>query len=221
MAVAQAEGLGGRMVVGSHHLALAEVVAAAVASQLAHFLGEDLLVAGLIEGAVEAVAQGIGGAVVADVLGVFAALDPVLRDSQFAAEFGGCALGDDAATQGGVDRAALGGLALASARAGGGAFQDRFDEGAAGALVLHGGFGKVQLQEAHGALDVHADGAGVDVRRRDQGAADGGAVAAVSIGVEHELGDARGGARVDGLAQADFVEGLADRLGTDHGDRRA
>ena len=79
--------------------------------------------------------------------------------------------------------------------------------------------GRIDLQQAHRALDVDADRARIDVRRRNQHAADRRAVAAVRIGIEHQVGHARREPRVDRLLQAEFVERAANRLGADHGDR--
>ena len=79
--------------------------------------------------------------------------------------------------------------------------------------------GRFELQQAHRALDVDADRARIDVRRRDQHAADRRTVAAVGVGIQHQIGHARREPRVDRLLQAQFVERAANRLGADDGDR--
>ncbi len=53
--------------------------------------------------------------------------------------------------------------ALAAAGAGGDAFEDGVDEVAADDGVVDLALGDVHLKEGHGAFDVDADGAGVDV----------------------------------------------------------
>ena len=57
------------------------------------------------------------------------------------------------------------------------------------------------------------------MRRRDHHAADGSAVSGVRIGVEDQVGDAGSHARVHRLLEAGLVEVVADRIGSDHGDR--
>ena len=77
---------------------------------------------------------------------------------------------------------------------------------------------QIELQQAHRAFDIHADRAGINVRRRDQHAADRRAVAAVRVGIEHQIGDARRAPRIDRLLEAHFVERAADRFRADDGD---
>jgi hypothetical protein len=117
-----------------------------------------------------------------------------------------------------VATAALGRRTLALARTGGRARDDGVDQRAADLAVAHFLAGNVELQQAHAALDVHADGAGVDVRGRDQHAAHRRAVADVRVGVQDKIGDAGRTARVQRLLQAAGVEAVADRARADHGD---
>lgn len=109
-------------------------------------------------------------------------------------------------------------MARAAAGAGGRAFEDCIDEGAAGFLVAHGIFGQIELEEAHAALDVNADGAGIDVRRRDEDAADGRAVTGVGVGVEDDVGNTGSAVGVERLLDAEVIEGGADCFGADDGD---
>ena len=80
---------------------------------------------------------------------------------------------------------------------------------------------QVELQQAHRAFDVHADRAGINVRRRNQHATDRRAVAAVGVGIEHEIGHAGRGAGVDRLLEAHVIERVANGVRADDGDRFA
>ena len=56
------------------------------------------------------------------------------------------------------------------------------------------------------------------MRRRNENAADRRSVAAMSIRVENEVGNAGGAAGVERLLDAEVVEGVADLFGGDDGD---
>ena len=189
MAIAQAEGvdhggIGGR--VHADDFALAEVIAAAVAAEPGDFFGE---VAQRSVGEVfrQAVAQRVGRAVVAGVEAVFAAGDPLFRHAERGADFGRGTFGDGLGADIDRDATALFHRALAAAGAGRQALADGFDQRSANFLIRHGVGRQIELQQAHGALDVHAYGAGIDVRWRHQHATHGRAIADVGIGIQHNL----------------------------------
>ena len=89
-----------------HGFTLAEVVPAAVAAELRHLFVELRKRAARDE-PVHPGTQGVGGAVVADVRGVFAPRGPLGRDAQGLADFDGGSFGHHAATQFGRDTARL------------------------------------------------------------------------------------------------------------------
>ena len=222
VAVLEAEGVGDFFHAGldGDDFGFAEVVAAAVGAELCDFFGEvrqpppDVVV----EEGVEAAGEGVGVVFGAEVEGVFAAGGPFVGDAEgFAVFLGGAVDGDLFALFGG-DAAGFFDGALAAAGAGGDAFEDGVDDVAADFGVVDFARGDVELEEGHGAFDVDADGAGVDVGGGDEDAADGRAVAAVGIGVEDEVGDAGGAAGVEGLGDAEVVEGVAEFFGGDDGD---
>ncbi len=195
VAIAEAEDVGGGAcgwsVDDASDFAFAEVVSAAVGAELADFVGEVFDALGG-EDEVEAVLEGVVGPVVGAVGGVLAAGGPFGRDAEGLADAFGGAFGDGEGAGFAIDVACTFDGALAAACAGGGAGDDGFDEGAAGFFVGDDVLGDVELEEGHGAFDVHADGAGVDVGWGDHDAADGCAVSGVAIGVENEVGDAGG-----------------------------
>lgn len=108
MAIAKAEAIGGAADGGTvgetGDFAFSEVISAAVGAELLDFLGE-VLDASFGEDAVEADFEGIGGAVVAGVTGVFAAFDPVLGDAEGVADFRCGTFGDDACAEVAIDGA--------------------------------------------------------------------------------------------------------------------
>ena len=219
VAVLKAEGFGDGFLAGEDGdgFGFAEVVAAAVGAELGDFVGEvgeDIVV----KEQVEAQGECVGGAVVAGVVGVFAAGGPFGRDAEGFADFLGSAVDGERFAGVGGDAAGFFDGALAAAGAGGDAFEDGVDDVAAELDVIERVGGDVHLEEGHGAFDIDADGAGVDVGRRDEDAADGCAVAAVGVGVEDEGVDAGGFAGVEGLGDAEVVEGGADFFGADDGD---
>ena len=134
------------------------------------------------------------------------------------ADLGRRAFRRHAAAQLGRDAARLARGTLPAPGPGGGAFADCFDEGAADGAFRHRVGGQIEGQQAHGALDVHPDRAGIDVGGRHHHAADGRAVARVGVRVEDEVRHARRAARVEGLFQAARVEALADGVRADDGD---
>ena len=220
-AIAQAEHLGSaaRTVVvrDLHDLALAKVVAAPVGAELADLVLEAGEPARRDE-EVQARGEVVLLMVVAEVKGVFTVPRPRGRDAEGLAHAGGSALDHHAAAEFGVHVAALLHGTLAAARAGGRALDDGVDERAADGFVHHGVCRQVELEQAHGALDVHAHGAGIHVRRRHEHAPNGRAVAGVRVRVEHEVGHARRAARVERLLQAARIEGIADGRRADDGD---
>jgi hypothetical protein len=117
-----------------------------------------------------------------------------------------------------LDKPRLRHVPLTLAGAGRRPFADGVDQRAAcrpvGDLVGR----QVELQQAHRTFDVDADRAGVDVRRRDEDAADRRTVAEVAVRVEDQVGDARREPRVDRLLEAGVIERVADGRRADEGD---
>ncbi len=219
--VPQAEDLGGAAhfgVVGElHDLALTEVVSATVGAELGHFVfkaGEA------VEGThfVEALVERGDISIVAEVGAVFATLRPLGRDAEGFAHAAARAFGANLHAEIGGDAAGLFRLALTAARASRRALDDGVDEATADGFVDDFIGGDVHLEQRHGAFDVHADGSWINVRRRDHHAAHRRSVTAVRIGIEHEIGHARRGARVERLLNAGWVKAGTDRFRPDDGD---
>ena len=80
--------------------------------------------------------------------------------------------------------------ALIATRASGRAFENCINERAANGFVRYLIGRQLELQEAQRAFDVHADRAGIDVRRRCENATDRRTVAHVRVRIEHEIGHA-------------------------------
>ena len=194
------------------------MVSAAVGAELRDLLGELRQGIGGQQ-AVDPIGQGIVRFVVSGVEGVFAPRGPVGRNAQRLAHGRRSAFDHDLTAERGVDPARFRHVSLSHARPGRSAIADGVDQRPASRPLLDRIGRQVQLQQAHRALDVHADRAGIDVRRRDHHAADRRPVADVGVGVEHHVGHARRQPRMDGLPKRLVVERRADRLGADHGDR--
>ena len=156
-----------------------------------------------------------------DVKAVLAAAGPFEGDAERLANFGARPLSNDLHSRFAADHAALGSERWPAARAGGQTLADRRDQGAANLPIRDRISGNVHLQKAHRAFDVHANRAGINMRRRDHDATDGRAVAGMGVGVEHQIGHAGREAGVDRLLNAHGVKTGADGIGADHGDRRA
>ena len=75
--------------------------------------------------------------------------------------------------------------------------------------------GQIQLQKAHGAFDIHAYRAGINVRGRDQHATDRRSVTSMAIGIEHQISYPRRTAGIDGLLQTGGVKPGSNRFGAD------
>ncbi len=163
--------------------------------------------------------EGVARVVVTDVVRVFAAQRPLGRDAKRSTDLGRRPFNERGLTDGVVHEASFLRVPVATARTSRRAVADGVDEGPTNRLVEHGVGRQIELQQAHRTLDVDADGAGVDVRGGDHHAAHGGAVAAVGVGIEDEIGHAGGEPRVDRLLQAHVVKRAADGLGADDGDR--
>ena len=222
MTVAQPERRSRRRWVGAeaHHLALAEVIAAAVGAELGDLVGEGGEAAALAQ-LRQACRQGVRRAVVAEVMPVLAARPPCRGDAESGADPARGALGHHRFAQLRADGARLRDVALAAAGAGRDPPGDLVDQRAAHPLRSDRRGRQVELQQAHRALDVHADRPGVDVGGRGEDAADRSAEAAVRVRVERHLGDPGSAADVDRLLQADLVEAAPDGRGADHLDRLA
>ena len=74
------------------------------------------------------------------------------------------------------------------------------------------------MQEAHRAFDVHADRAGIDVRRRCENATDRRAIASVRVRIEHEIGHVGSTASIECLLKARRIKAGANRVRADDGD---
>ncbi len=185
VAVAEAERLGdraqARIAADARDLALAKVVSTTVRAKLADLVVE--LCEAAVEELIEPRFQGTDGVVVSAMEGVFTSIRPLGWNSQLGADIGSGTLGDHAAAERDADGAGFLHRTLAASRACGDALADGVDNGAAGLTRRDGILGNIELKEAHRALDIHPDRAGVDVRGRDHDAADGSAVAAMCVGV--------------------------------------
>ncbi len=221
MIVPQAEDFGGAAHVGVvgelDDLALTEVVSATVGAELGHFIfkaGEAVEGTHFIQTLVECGDVSI----VAEVGAVFATLRPLGRDAEGLAHAAARAFGANLHAEIGGHAAGFFRLALPTACTGRRALNDGVDEATADGFVDDLIGGDVHLEQRHGALDVHADGSWINVRRRDHHAAHRRSVTAVRIGIEHEIGHARRGARVQRLLDAGRVKARANRLRPDDGD---
>src|SRR5690242_7908636 len=101
-----------------------------------------------------------------DVRGVFAALRPFERDAEGVQDFRRGTFRDDFYAERFTDFAGFARGTLATPRAGGRAFENGVDELAADGFVHDLIRGQIELQKTHRAFDVHADGAGINVRWR-------------------------------------------------------
>src|SRR5262249_35664049 len=59
------------------------------------------------------------------------------------------------------------------------------------------------------------------MRRRDHDAADGRAIAGMSVGVQNEIANAGREARINGLLKASRIKAGANGVGANHSDRRS
>lgn len=164
------------VVVGNlHGFVLAKMIAATVRTKLADLVLKLRKFSGADE-QVEPRGKIVALIAVSDVKRVFAMRRPFRRDAKVVADGHRRAFDRDAATEFGIHSAAFLDVALAFARARRRALDDGVDERATNRFVRDGVLRQIELEQAHGTFDVHADGAGINVRRRDEHAADGCAV---------------------------------------------
>ena len=156
--------------------------------------------------------------IVAEVGAVFATQRPLGRDAEGFAHAAARAFGAHLHAEIGGHTTGLFRLALTAARASRRAGHDGVDEPTTDGFVDDLFGGNVHLEQRHGALDVHADRPWINVRRRNHHAAHRRSVTAVCVGIEHEIGHARRGARVERLLNAGRVKASADCLRPDDGD---
>ena len=201
-----------------HHLALAEVVAAAVGAELGD-LGVEVVDAPPVEMALETGPEGAARAIVAVVAGILAARRPFRWDPELGTDLLRGTFDEEPSSGVGRHLTPLLHMPLPPPGTGGGPVADGLDQGPADGLVGDRLLREVELEQAHRTLDVDTDRPGIDVRRRNEDAADRGPVAAVPVGIEDEVGDAGGEAGIDRLLEADGVERRADRRRADDGDR--
>ena len=200
-----------------YDLSFAEVVAAAVGSELGNFPWESVVVAAALH-AGEAFFEGGDVAIVAEVGAIFATASPLDGDSEFGEDFGSGTAGDCFPSKLNADAAGFPGVALTATSTSGGALANGFDQSTADAFIGDGVFGNIKLQQGHGAFDIDTDGPWVNVGRRDHDAADGGTVAGMGIGVENEVSDAGCFTGVEGLGDACFIEADTDGISANDGD---
>ena len=200
------------------HLTLAEVIAAAVGAELGD-LRREVVDAAPIEMTLEAGPKGAARAIVAVVVGILAARCPFRRDAEVGADFLRGPFDEEPPPAVGRHHTPLLHMPLPAAGAGGDPVTDGRDQRPADGLVGDRLLRKIELEQAHRALDVDPDGPGIDVRRRDEDTADRGPIAAVAVGIEDEVSDSRGKTGIDRLLEANGVERRADRRRADHGDR--
>ena len=193
LAVLESEGLGGllggRGFVDGHFLCFSEMVAASVRSQLLG-LAEEARVVASVKHFRETFFERGDGSIVGEVGGVFAAIRPFGWDAEGFAHFFRGALGGGHFTEIHVDVATVFHRARSFTGSGGSSVADGLDELTSDAFVGDFLVIDVELEEGHGAFDIDADGAGVDVSGRGHDATDGRAVADVGIGVEDHVGHA-------------------------------
>ena len=125
----------------------------------------------------------------------------------------------DLAPERGVDPARFRHVSLSHARPGGSAIADGVDQARRVGRSWIASAGRFNCSRLIEHLMSTPTGPGIDVRRRDHHAADRRTVAHVGVGVQHHVGHARRQPRMDGLPKRLVVEGRANRLGADHGDR--
>ena len=147
------------------------MVSAAVGAELRDLFGKLRQCAGGQQ-AVDPIGQSFPRVVVSGVEGVFAPCGPLGRNAQCFAHGRRSAFDHNLTPERGVDPARFRHVSLPHARAGGSAIADGVNQRAASRTFDDRVGRQVQLQQAHRALDVDADRAGIDVRRRDHDAAD-------------------------------------------------
>ena len=113
----------------------------------------------------------------------------------------------------------LGRVPLTSTGSGWRPLADRVDDRSASWPIDNLVGWQIQLQQAHRAFDVNADGTRINVSWRRHHAAHGCSVTAVSIGIQHQIRHAGSHAGIDRLLQAHLIEGVADGFRPDHRDR--
>ncbi len=200
----------------AHYFAFAEMIAAAIRTKLRDLFEEvgELVGAQPVEPQRE---RGIRS-VVGDVCRVFATLRPGQGNAERVQYLRRRAVRGNLHPERFSNLASLSRGTLAATRAGGCPFENRINERATDGFVRNLVRGQVELQEAHRTLDVHADRAGINVRRRRENATNWRTVASVRVWIEHEIGHAGRATGVERLLKTRGVEPGANGVRADDGD---
>ena len=194
------------------------MVTAAIRSQLLHLVLEVPHPV-VSEVPFHAFREGPDGIVVTHMGGILTTKRPFRRNSQRLTY--GCtgSFRHRLKSEGTADLTRLLRRALPLARAGRSAFHDGVDQGPANLTVDDVFLRQVQLEQAHGTLDIHAHRARIDVGRRDHDTTNRRAITGVGIGIQHHISDARSHPAIQRLLQAVGIETGTDGLRADHSDR--
>src|SRR4051812_6965201 len=122
---------------------------------------------------------------------IFTMLCPFRRNAEVFADGHRRTFNRDPTTELAIHVAIFFHIALTFACSGRRALHNGIDERAADGFVRHSIHRQIELEQTHGAFDVHADRAGIDVCWRDEHTTYGGAVAGVRVWIEDKVGYTR------------------------------
>ena len=156
-----------------------------------------------------------------EVRAIFTTLCPIHGDSEGFADFFARALRHHLFTEFRIHGTRLLGRALTATRTRWRAFDDGLDQRATDRLVRDSVIRNIELEQTHGALDVHAHRSRIDMSRRNHHATYRCTVTRMSIGIEHQIGHPRRATGVERLSETSLIKAVTDRFRPDHRDRLA